>query len=573
MKNFLLILMILVLVAVSAGIFFVLSVEGVDVQNYEYTPYEKSTVYSDDGYSLGEIYEENRTYVPLAQIPEPLIKGIVAVEDSRFYEHRGFDPIGILRATKANVQTGEIEEGASTITQQLARNLFEDITTEQTVLRKIKEIKTAIQLENKYTKEKILEMYLNEIYLGGGSYGVQEASHRFFGKDVWELNLAESALLAGLPQAPSAYQPDVHFDRAQKRQHWVLDRMQTEGYITVEEATQAKEEPIEIAESKKDDIIGTYKKGYEKVIRRAIEEYVAIYKEEHHIVSDADAREQAQRSLKRDGLSLYVTVHTKMQEEAKMQIEQAVANRNLPEATGALVTMDSTSGRILAYYGGNTEVDMASRPRQPGSAIKPLIYSGALEAEAIEQSTILEDREKDFNGFKPNNYGDRYYGHVTVREALVQSLNVPAVEVMQRYGIDNTMDHLENMGISTLTENDYYLPTAIGGMSQGITPFEMTKAFSVFSSGGNLVEPYLIEVVLDKEEETIYSRVEELAVKEPRRILSATTAEYMDDVLTDAVKRGTGQNARGRYQTAGKTGTSSDSRDLWFAGYTGPYVT
>ncbi|MPW26626.1 PBP1A family penicillin-binding protein [Alkalibaculum sp. M08DMB] len=546
------------------------SYSPVDVENYEYKPPEKTQVVSADGVIVGEMYNQNRTYVKLEEMPDDLINGIIAVEDSRFYEHHGYDPIGIGRALLANIRKGEITEGASTITQQLARNLFDEISTEQTIFRKINEALTARQLEKKYTKDQILEMYLNEIYLGSGTYGVQEASKEFFGKDVSELSLPESAMIAGLPQAPSAYAPDSNYELAKKRQETVLDRMATAGYITEEEARSAKNEEVVIIDSESLES-SKNKQGYSAYINQVILEYQNHLQKKYP--NKEISKEQTKELIENDGLTIHTTINSKMQNLALASLNEELKSSVLQNhVTGSFVTVDSASGAILAYYGGNTDIDMAKIPRQPGSAIKPLIYSMALEENIITANSLILDEPTNFNGYNPKNVGDNYQGYITIREAIVNSANIPAVKILNTLGVKKTIDFINNeFGITSIKEEDYTLTTALGGMSYGISPLEMANAYGVFANGGVKNEVYYIDHITDSNDNIIYNR--EYSQVNTRQVISPNTATEIKQVLIDVVNRGTGKSAKTPYSTGGKTGTTDENKDLWFVGFTGSITT
>ncbi|MFZ7119966.1 MAG: transglycosylase domain-containing protein [Eubacteriaceae bacterium] len=556
---------IMLILAISLVIFGC-TYSPVNLDDYEYKPKEKTVIYSTDDEMIGEIYNENRSYVSIDYIPQNLINGIIAVEDSRFYDHKGFDPIGIMRAMFTNLKKGEITEGASTITQQLVRNLFKEITTEKTFLRKINEALTAMQLEKKYTKNQILEMYLNEIYLGAGTYGMQEASKEYFGKDVWDLSLAECAMLAGLPQAPSAYEPNENFDLAKKRQEKVLERMADVGYISQEEAETAILEEISIIDEESKEIVGRYKDGYEAYINQVINEYCQYLKDQYD--NEEITKEFALESLQNDGLTIYTTLNSKIQEYGLSALESGLKSHGIQgTATGAFVTIDSYSGSVLSYYGGNTEIDMAVKPRQPGSTIKPFIYSKAIEDGVLNVNTIILDEYTDFNGYKPKNSGNKYYGFITVREAIVNSINVPAVKIMNLIGVNTSLEFIKQFGITSITEKDYSLATALGGMTYGISPLEMSKAYGVFANSGVLTEVFFIDYIKDSNENVQYKH--QYDEEDTKQILSPNTVKEINDVLIDVVSRGTGVSARNNYYTGGKTGTTTNNKDLWFVGYTG----
>lgn len=544
------------------------SYSPIDVENYEYKSNEKSKAFSQDGELINVFVNENRTSVKLEDMPKHLVDGVIAIEDARFYKHKGYDPVGILRALLTNIKKGGISEGASTITQQLARNLFKEITTEQTIIRKINEVLTARQLEKKYTKDQILEMYLNEIYLGSGTYGVQEASKEFFGKNVSELSLGECAMLAGLPQAPSAYAPDEHFELAKKRQENVLDRMVTREYITQEEADAAKSEEIVIIdeEAKKSEKI---KDGYSAYVKQIINDYQKILQKKYP--GQKFTKEAAIQSLENDGLKIYTTISSKMQELAINSLDQGIRSHGLQNrATGSVVTLDSTTGAVLAYYGGNTEIDMANKPRRPGSTIKPLIYAKAFEDKVVTANSVVLDEPYTINRKSFTNADNRFRGYITIREAIVNSVNIPAIKIMVRMGINKTVDYIKEFGITTITKEDYYPATALGGMAYGISPLEITNAYAVFANDGMKNDAYFIETITDRSDNLIYKH--EFSEEDVKRVVSSNTASEIKDILIDVVDRGTAKAAKTAYVTAGKTGTTSNEKDLWFVGFTGKLV-
>ncbi|SJZ44447.1 transglycosylase domain-containing protein [Garciella nitratireducens] len=550
------------------------SFEGLNISDYEYHPKQKSLIYSSDQQLIGEVYNENRTYTELDKIPKDLQKAIIAVEDSRFYSHHGFDPIRIVKSALVNLKEGELEQGGSTITQQVAKNLF--LTHEKTFSRKIKEIIYAIQLEHKYSKHKILEIYLNEIYLGQNTYGVQEASRKYFHKNVWELSLGESALIAGLPQAPSAYDPTKHFDRAKNRQEIVLDRMVATGNITPEQANKAKQEKIIIADGVDHQITEKYPEENQHFVRQVVNQltnYIADNMENQEELSKEELKKRAEYQLQTGGYKIYTTLDTSIQEQAIDAIRNGIVSNGLGEsANGALVSIEPSTGKVVAYYGGKTDIDMGKQPRQPGSTIKPLYYAGAMNEQLMDSNTLILDEPTEFpGGYKPKNYGGKYMGYATTREALVHSLNNASVKVMQSLGIKNTMEYLKEYGIDTLTKEDYHLATALGGMSKGITPLDMANAYSIFANDGVYKEAYFIEKVEDMRGNIVYSKKEQQL--NTRQVLSENTAKEIQDILTDVVNRGMGKSARLSYYTAGKTGTSNDNKDLWFVGFVKPLAT
>lgn len=550
-----------------------------NISDYEYQPKAKSQIYASDEKLITEVYNENRTYMPLEEIPQDLQKAIVAVEDSRFYSHHGFNLVRIIKSALVNLKEGQLEQGGSTITQQVAKNLF--LTNEKTFTRKIKEVIYAVQLENKYNKGKILEIYLNEIYLGQGTYGVQEASKRFFGKDVGELSLAESALIAGLPQAPSAYDPSKHLDRAKDRQEIVLDQMVANEDITREQADQAKQEEIIIAQHTEDSFKDQYQEESKHFVSQVIHELVGYFSqnvENTDNLNEDEIYDLARYQLETGGYKIYTTLNTSMQKWAAAAVRNGIqANRLGKRGNGSLVSMDPNTGAVLAYYGGVRDIDMASKPRQPGSTIKPLYYAGTINEELINSNSLILDEPTTFQQegvkevYNPKNYGEKYMGYVTAREALVHSLNNASVKVMDYLGVETTIDYLESYGIDTLDQNDYQLATALGGMTRGISPLEMANAYSIFANNGIYQEAYFIERVEDARGNIIYSKDKQEL--ERKKVLSDSTISQMEEMLTDVVSRGTAKGARLPYYTAGKTGTSNKNKDLWFVGFVKPLAT
>ena len=387
---------LLVLGVLGVGVMYsIYAANRMDISDYQYQAKDKTEIYSADNALIAELYTKNRTNVTIDQIPVQLQQALISVEDSRFYDHFGIDLLGIVRAFFSNIASNGIGEGASTITQQLARVLFlPDIATEQnfnqSLVRKLKEISIALQLEEKYTKEQILEMYFNEYYFGSGAYVIEEAAQTYFNKPVSQVNLAEAAMLAGLPQAPSAYAPNSDFEAAKKRQQEVLTRMVKEKYITQDEADAAYALELVIRDpatiSNDDQIVD----NYEAYVGRALDEYARLkasaVMQERGITED-QAIDYIKENIANGGYRIYTTINTAMQGDAIESLTSSL-DGDLPNETGALVTVD-LDGAVRAYYGGNTQIDMANTPRQPGSNIKPLYYAAAMEKGLITPSTTI----------------------------------------------------------------------------------------------------------------------------------------------------------------------------------------
>lgn len=555
--------LILIIITLLTGC----SYKEYNISSYEYSPKTKSEVYSSDNQLIGELYNEKRSYVELDKIPEDLKKAIVAVEDSRFYKHNGFDLIRIVKAIFVDIKEGELKEGASTITQQLAKNLF--LTNEKSFTRKFKELIYSIQLERKYSKDQILEMYLNEIYLGQRVYGVQEASMRYFGKSVEDLSLAESAFIAGLPQAPSAYDPTKHFDRAKKRQEIVLNRMVATEDITQEQLDKAKEEEIIIVKKKDEKFKGKYKKENEhfmnRVVNKLVEHFSKEFKNKKNLAQE-EIRQEALYKIENGGYKIYTTLNGSIQDQAVLAIKSGMDKNALGnQANGSVVSIDPNTGGVIAYYGGLRSIDMAMKTRQPGSTIKPLYFAGAINEGIIDSNTLILDEATDFNGYEPKNYGEKYMGYVTSREALVYSLNNASVKVMNALGVEKALNYLEDFGVSSIDKKDDNLATALGGMTYGITPLELANAYGVIANEGVYKEAYFIERVEDSQGNIIFNKGEQNL--ETKEVFTRDTALQLKETLYDVVNRGIAKNARLPYYTGGKTGTTNDKKDLWFAGF------
>ena len=661
-KITLLVLGVLTVLAVgsSVGAFWYLSQDLPSLDSLqEYQPSLVSRVYSDDRQVIGQYYIERRLLTPLADIPQSLTQAVIAVEDARFFEHPGLDVIGILRATWTNLRRGGRIEGASTITQQLARSLF--LSPERTFLRKFKELILAYKIEVILSKEQILEMYLNQIYFGQGAYGVAAASQTYFGKDPGALNLAESALLAGLPKSPNNYSPYKYPERAKKRQEHVLARMEEAGFITAAELQEAVAQPLafrrpgseQIApyfiENVRQHLVAkygetmVYKGGLEvfttlnvemqKAAERAIQNglrqldkrqgwrgpldhkdlttlidkatpvpaatpqegdllqgVVTKVGKDHVLVLVGstegrlafDDMAWARRRLKGRDLTKDVTVLPSPKQVLKPGdvIEVAVKKvgrdgvqlrlEQTPVVEGALVAIDPRIGAIRAMVGGydfgRSEYNRAViAHRQAGSAFKPIIYATALNqgsspSTVVVDAPVVYEEEDSEKIWKPENYEKRFFGVVSLREALIHSRNLATVRLLERVGIRPVVEFSKSIGITSPLNPD--LSLALGSSSVGL--LELTSAYGVFANQGIRLDPYSIATVQDINGQTL-----EQTLFQPRQVLSKETAYLITNMLEDVIQRGTGQMAKslGR-PIAGKTGTTNDYTDAWFIGYT-----
>ncbi len=520
-------------------------------------PAASSQIYDINGNLIKTIHAvENRVPVPISKIPINLQDAFIANEDARFYEHGAIDPIGIMRALWANISHHEITEGGSTITQQLAKNAY--LTQDRTFKRKIQEIFLAIQLEHRYTKQEILCMYLNQIYFGQGAYGVEAAAQTYFGKDVSQLDLSECAMLAGIPRSPNYYSPFNNLEAAKKRKTVVLEQMLKHGYITQEQFEQADNEPLHLrSRKKKTDNSASYFISY--VVQKLIDKFGAdkVYKE---------------------GLKIYTTLNMNMQHDAEESIK-ALPNmyRNshgLMQPQVALVTLDPHNGYILAMIGGRgtDEFNRATMAvRQPGSSFKPFVFATAFES-GMSPNTTVDDSPIKIGSWQPQNDDRRFRGLVSIRQIATYSINVPTIKLAQAIGIDKVISTAQQLGISTLVlsgpSNDRNLATALGGLTRGVTPLEMAAAYSAFDNRGIYIKPTAIIRVVDRNGRTIYENK-----PEEHQAISENSANLVTSILQDVILHGTGTRANINRPAAGKTGTTDDSENAWFIGYTPNYVT
>lgn len=520
-----------------------------------YRPLQTSYIVDRHGNVIERIFKENRTVVPLSRMPDLLPKAFVAAEDSRFFEHPGLDFFSVLRAAFINIKRGSRAHGGSTITQQVARSLL--LTREKTYLRKFKEAILAWRIDSLLSKEDILFIYLNQIYLGGGAYGVEAASQVYFNKHVEQLSLGEMAILAGLPQAPSRYSPLKYPKKAIQRQRYVLNRMAADGIIEKERAWRAFEEKLVVHQTVKANITDA---GY----------YTEIVKRQ--------ARRLLGQSLFNSGVRIHTFFDRKMQKAAVesvrsgvkavfgRQVRRGESNTMLPQ--GALVSLDACTSKVRALVGGrdfaSSQYDRASMARrQAGSAFKPIIFSAALEKGWSSSSTILDGplsiAGHGNTSWQPKNYSGRYHGEVTLAEALVHSYNTAAVRLLAKVGLKPIHQLSLKLGISSEMPDD--LSLALGSLD--VSLLELSAAYSPFVCGGVYTSPQFIDRI-EKIDGTVIIK----DYSENERVLSVNTAREMRWMLNQVVNVGTGSRAKGlEGGSGGKTGTSDDIRDAWFIGY------
>ena len=553
-RVFLGVLIIVLVMVLGVGCGFLTATMNTREDLADVRPPASSQIYDINGNELANIHaEENRVPVSIRQIPKDLQNAFVAVEDNRFYDHIGVDPKGILRAVVSNITSNEVAEGGSTITQQLAKNAY--LTQERTMKRKIQEVFLALRLEQQYTKQEILELYLNQIYFGQGAYGVQAAAKTYFGKDVSELDTNECAVLAGIPKSPNYYSPLNSMEAAQKRKATVLDQMVKYGYMNAMTANSLKKEPLKLAKPHADDNSNTPKYFVNYVIQELINKY------------GADA-------VYKDGLKIYTTIDMDMQraaEEAMKNLPNSSTDANgNKQPQGALVAIDPATGYIKAMVGGRG-TDQFNRAtmaeRQPGSAFKPFVFAAALESD-YSPSSMIDDKPLKIGDWSPQNYNRTFNGMVSLRYTAEQSLNVPTVKLAQEIGLDKVIYYAKEMGISSLVmdgssaHNDKNFAITLGGLTRGVTPLELTSAYGTFANSGVHVAPVAIIKVLDRN-----GKIMEEARPETKQVMKRSSAEELTSMLMGVVQRGTGTRANIGRPAAGKTGTTSDYLDAWFVGY------
>nr|WP_230408409.1 penicillin-binding protein 1A [Undibacterium baiyunense] len=622
-----------------------------------YRPKMPMRVFSADNVLIAEFGEERRNVVHFTEIPDVMKKAVLAIEDDRFYEHGGVDYIGIARAAINNVTTSN-KQGASTITQQVARNFF--LSTEQTIKRKIYEILLAWKIEQNLTKDQILEVYMNQIYLGQRAYGFSSAAQIYFGKSLKDITVAEAAMLAGLPKAPSAYNPVANPKRATVRQQYILQRMKQLGYITEAQYEVAKVEKLHIKTNSAEFAIHAeyvaemarqlvYEQFKEDTYTHGFNVYTTITKEEQEtayaalrkgvldyerrhgyrgpeaivelprnkeVADEIIEKELADHPDSDDILAAMVTeasptsVKATLSNGEEIQITGAglsfaasglkanappnkriqrgavirviLEGKNwsiiqMPEVQSAFVAADTHDGAIRALVGGfdynlNKFNHVTQAWRQPGSSFKPFIYSSSLER-GLSPQTIINDSPISFDAgqtggqaWEPKNYDGKYEGPMSMRKGLTKSKNMVSIRILQKVGAKYGQEYTSRFGFLP-EKNPPYLTLALG--AGAVTPLQMAGAYAVFANGGYKVNPYLISKITDSEGKVIAQAKPDTAADEANRVIDERNAFLMDSMLRDVVRFGTATKALSlkRPDIAGKTGTTNDSIDAWFAGY------
>ncbi len=522
---------------------------------------QATVIYDKDGDEATEIKTERTEGIELKDVPDYVPGAVVSIEDERFYSHNGFDLKGITRAFFKNLLAGSITGGGSTITQQLTKNAL--LSSEQTYKRKAEELFLAVEIEKHYSKDEILQMYLNHVYFGSGAWGIDQAAKKYYNKNIKDVSISEAALLAGLLQAPSSLDPYKNYDGAIKRRNVVLGKMKEENVITEDEYKDAVAEKIVLEDGGGSFIDRDYPYFVDSVISEAISEYGLT-----------------QEEILTRGYKIY----TEMDQNLQSTLEKTFANDALfpsssdgTSAQGGAVLLDPETGGIRGLVGGRGEqvfrgLNRATQIKvQPGSTMKPLaVYTPALE-QGYKTTSILKDEPFKKGNYEPQNFSKTYQGEVPMYEALEKSLNVPAVWLLDKIGIDKGLDALNRFGIPYDEKEDKYLGIALGGMYEGVSPLQMAEAYSTFPNDGVRMEGHLITKIVGPTGNVIAEYK-----SKSTKVTSKSVAEDMTSMLLDVIDSGTGQGAKVTgFEIAGKTGSTqldnanlSGTKDQWFVGYT-----
>lgn len=508
-------------------------------------------VYSSDDHIIKTFQTFHYEQVSIDEIPKYLKDAIISTEDKNFYSHDGYDILGIARSILVNIINKRASQGASTITQQLARLLF--LSNEKTMSRKIKEIQVAARIEKTISKDKILEMYLNNVYLGSGAYGVGAAASTYFNKSLSELTLAECALIAGLPQAPSQYSPYKNIKLAEKRRNKVLKRMYIMKTITKQQYDSALKEKITL--NKKPSLS-----------RTNVAPYFIDY-----VLKELEDLGFDETEISQGGYKIITTLDYDAQVAANEAIDKNMAAWHLtkPKQQAALFSFSPTTGGIIAYCGGKdyiqTQYDRVTQAvRPPGSSFKPIVYAAAIHKGWTPTDTV-DDTPVTLGNWSPRNYGNKYRGKMPLYKALALSSNVVAVKLIQDVGIPAVIDMAKSLGITTPLTYDYTI--SLG--SNGVRLYDMVVVYGNFANGGYKVKPYAIERIETQRGKVIYQAKRTKITK----VLDTDTAAIMTAMLRKVITSGTGKGADIGKPMGGKTGTTNENKDAWFIGYTPDIVT
>ncbi|MCF6136115.1 transglycosylase domain-containing protein [Pseudalkalibacillus berkeleyi] len=537
---------------------------------------QSTTIHAKDGSTFATLYgPEQRTYIPFEEIPSSVINAFIAVEDQHFFEHTGIDGSAIVRSLIVNARSQSTDQGGSTITQQLARNLY--LTHTKTYKRKLNEAFYSYRLEKKYSKEKIIELYSNAIYFGNGVYGIETASQYYFGKSVQKLTLAEIALLTGIPNNPNQYEPIKHMDAAIVRQQHVLKKMLENKYINKSDYEQARQEKIKLniqkAQYRYPDYT-SYVIHELKALVKSSEPFDKNYKDASTEAEKAELNKQVDQLVMNLIYEKGVKIETHF--DQKMQNEALKGIKRIPTSVeGAFVILDHNNHQINAIVGGrDMEANEFNRAyqayRQPGSTIKPLLaFAPFLNETKTPLSIPISAAPYCKPSYCPKNSGNAKYSNVSIRKAISQSINTAAVRMVDRVGVEKAFHYLSPFDFQRVLPKDRNISAVLGGFTHGVSPVELTNAYSTFSNNGQYKPSRAIKQVLSLDGNELYQWEDQ-----SQPVWSKQTNDSMRTLLNSVMTSGTGRQANVLHTSfiGGKTGTTNDVKDLWFVGITDRYT-
>lgn len=548
---------------------------------------QTSIVYASDGSVISTLKgEKDSYYVSIEEMPVDVVTAIVSIEDKKFFRHHGIDYRALLRAVKAMVQNGEVKQGGSTITMQLARNIF--LSQEKTWQRKVEEMYIATELENKYSKNQILEFYLNNIYFGNGYYGIQSAARGYFDRDVESLSLSQIAFLCAIPNNPTLYDPVTNKDNTVSRRDRILKNMLDDGKISQMDYAQAVAEQITLNRPQalaKNDYVETY--TYYCATRALMEQQGFVFHEDFKTDEEQQAYEdtysalysECQKKLYTGGYRIYTSIDLSLQDELQQSVNDTLSgytgvnDEGVYELQASAVCIDNDNGYVRAIVGGRSQefpgytLNRAYQSfRQPGSAIKPLtVYTPSFEQNYTPDTIVVDEPIED----GPRNANGTYLGEITVRTAVEKSVNTIAWKLYDQLTPDKGLSYLKAMNFSRISPSDYRLATALGGFTNGVSALEMASGFAAIENDGYYRTPTCIVKIEDGNGTVLYN-----SGQKPVLIYKKNAARMMTDVLKGVITNGTGKGLDlGDMPCAGKTGTTNDQKDGWFVGYTRYYTT
>lgn len=548
---------------------------------------QTSIVYASDGSVISTLKgEKDSYYVSIEEMPVDVVTAIVSIEDKKFFRHHGIDYRALLRAVKAMVQNGEVKQGGSTITMQLARNIF--LSQEKTWQRKVEEMYIATELENKYSKDQILEFYLNNIYFGNGYYGIQSAARGYFDRDVESLSLSQIAFLCAIPNNPTLYDPVTNKDNTVSRRDRILKNMLDDGKISQMDYAQAVAEQITLNRPQalaKNDYVETY--TYYCATRALMEQQGFVFHEDFKTDEEQQAYEdtysalysECQKKLYTGGYRIFTSIDLSLQDELQQSVNDTLSSytgvndEGVYELQASAVCIDNDNGYVRAVVGGRSQefpgytLNRAYQSfRQPGSAIKPLtVYTPSFEQSYTPDSIVVDEPIED----GPRNANGTYLGEITVRTAVEKSVNTIAWKLYDQLTPDKGLSYLKAMNFSRISPSDYRLATALGGFTNGVSALEMASGFATIENDGYYRTPTCIVKIEDGNGTVLYN-----SGQNPVLIYKKNAARMMTDVLKGVITNGTGKGLDlGDMPCAGKTGTTNDQKDGWFVGYTRYYTT